>query len=156
MRGSSVAGAGEGWEAAMEATQLGNFHFHDLRHTVASWAVQRRVTLPELWSRGRELNPRPTDYEGVAARPLFQQVPRKCVTRRSYGSLHVSYQSRWSILFSTARAEKGKNVSAALQRNCRATGLGPGFLAPPGVGEAPRRVLSIVRNRRVTNTKEVT
>ena len=39
MRSSSVAGAGEGWEATMEATQLGNFHFHDLRHTVALWNV---------------------------------------------------------------------------------------------------------------------
>jgi len=103
----------------MEATQLGNFHFHDLRHTVALWAVQRRVTLPELWSRGRELNPRPTDYEGVAALPPFQQVPRKCVTCHATGFLHVSYQSRWSISFSTARAEKGKRVSAALQRNRR-------------------------------------
>jgi len=54
------------------------------------------------------LNARPTDYEGVAARPLSQQVPRKCVTRRAYGSLHASYQPRWSIPFSTARAENGK------------------------------------------------
>jgi hypothetical protein len=30
--------------------------------------------------------------------------------------LHASYQSRWSKPFSTARAEKGKRVSAALQR----------------------------------------
>src|SRR3989449_6132051 len=73
MRGSS--GAGEGWEAAMEATQLGNFHFHDLRHTVASWAVQRRVTLRELWSRGRESNPRPTDYESVALPLSYPGVP---------------------------------------------------------------------------------
>jgi integrase len=36
------------WEAALEARQLGDFHFHDLRHTFASWAVQRGVTLPEL------------------------------------------------------------------------------------------------------------
>jgi len=33
------------WEAALEAGQLGDFHFHDLRHTFASWAVQRGVTL---------------------------------------------------------------------------------------------------------------
>ena len=36
------------WEAALEAGQLGDFHFHDLRHTFASWAVQRGVTLAEL------------------------------------------------------------------------------------------------------------
>ena len=60
------------------------------------------------------MNPRPTDYEGVAALLLFQQVPRKCVTSRACGSFHVSHQSRWGIPFSTAQAEKGKRVSAAL------------------------------------------
>lgn len=36
------------WEAAIEAAKLVDFHFHDLRHTFASWAVQRGVTLQEL------------------------------------------------------------------------------------------------------------
>jgi integrase len=36
------------WEAAVQAAKLVNFHFHDLRHTFASWAIQRGATLPEL------------------------------------------------------------------------------------------------------------
>jgi integrase len=36
------------WEEAVRAVGLVNFHFHDLRHTFASWAVQRGATLPEL------------------------------------------------------------------------------------------------------------
>lgn len=38
----------KGWEAALEAAKLADFHFHDLRHTFASWAVQRGATLPEV------------------------------------------------------------------------------------------------------------
>jgi integrase len=36
------------WRRAVRAAGLGDFHFHDLRHTFASWAVQRGATLPEL------------------------------------------------------------------------------------------------------------
>jgi integrase len=36
------------WRRAVRATGLADFHFHDLRHTFASWAVQRGATLPEL------------------------------------------------------------------------------------------------------------
>jgi integrase len=36
------------WEKALEAARLHGLHFHDLRHTFASWAVQLGATLPEL------------------------------------------------------------------------------------------------------------
>jgi len=36
------------WEAAVKAAKVPDFHFHDLRHTFASWAIQRGATLPEL------------------------------------------------------------------------------------------------------------
>ncbi len=36
------------WEAAVEAGQQPGLHFHDLRHTFASWAMQNGATLPEL------------------------------------------------------------------------------------------------------------
>jgi integrase len=32
------------WEGAVERAKLVDFHFHDLRHTFASWAVQRGAT----------------------------------------------------------------------------------------------------------------
>jgi integrase len=36
------------WESTLERSKLTDIHFHDLRHTFASWAVQQRVTLAEL------------------------------------------------------------------------------------------------------------
>lgn len=40
--------APNGWEKAVALAGLHDLHFHDLRHTFASWAVQRGATLPEL------------------------------------------------------------------------------------------------------------
>src|SRR5262249_40879246 len=45
---SSWATFRKNWEAAVQAAGLVDFHFHDLRHTFASWAVQRGVSLQEL------------------------------------------------------------------------------------------------------------
>lgn len=36
------------WESAVERAKLVDFHFHDLRHSFASWAVQRGATLQEV------------------------------------------------------------------------------------------------------------
>jgi integrase len=36
------------WERAVDRAKLVDFHFHDLRHTFASWAVQRGATLREV------------------------------------------------------------------------------------------------------------
>jgi len=36
------------WERAVKRAKLPDLHWHDLRHTFASWAVQRRVSLYEL------------------------------------------------------------------------------------------------------------
>lgn len=36
------------WERTVKRAKLADLHWHDLRHTFASWAVQRRVSLYEL------------------------------------------------------------------------------------------------------------
>jgi integrase len=36
------------WENAVKRANLADFHFHDLRHTFASWAVQRGASLQEV------------------------------------------------------------------------------------------------------------
>jgi integrase len=36
------------WENAVERAKLADFHFHDLRHTFASWAIQRGASLQEV------------------------------------------------------------------------------------------------------------
>jgi integrase len=36
------------WERALTRAKLADFRWHDLRHTYASWLVQKRVTLLEV------------------------------------------------------------------------------------------------------------
>ena len=36
------------WENAVERANLADFHFHDLRHSFAAWAVQRGASLQEV------------------------------------------------------------------------------------------------------------
>jgi Phage integrase family len=36
------------WESAVERAKLVDFHFHDLRHTFASWDIQRGASLQEV------------------------------------------------------------------------------------------------------------
>src|SRR5262249_51018036 len=36
------------WECAVKRAKLVDFHWHDLRHTFASWAVQRGASLQEV------------------------------------------------------------------------------------------------------------
>ena len=36
------------WENAVDWAKLSDFHYHDLRHTFASWAVQRGAKLQEV------------------------------------------------------------------------------------------------------------
>src|SRR5258707_14811588 len=55
--------------------------------TLLSWVNERIDAGPSEsvggWSRGRELNPRPTDYEGVAALQHFHSLERNRLIYRT-------------------------------------------------------------------------
>ena len=51
-QGKPMAGIGSAWKRALKKAEIEDFHFHDLRHTWASWHVMSGSSLQELMELG--------------------------------------------------------------------------------------------------------
>ena len=51
-KGKRMAAIGSGWKRTLKRIGIGNFRFHDLRHTWASWNVMSGTSLQELMELG--------------------------------------------------------------------------------------------------------
>lgn len=61
----------EGWKRILKRAGLSNVHLHDLRHNVASWAVQHGASLPAIGAMLGHANPATTArYAHLAADPI--------------------------------------------------------------------------------------
>jgi hypothetical protein len=84
-----------------EGLVLAGVRFHDLRHTFASWAMQRGATLPELQG--------PLGHSSTATVLRYAHLARSTCVRLSPG-----LTIRWRRL---RRAQRKHRTSATLQRN---------------------------------------
>lgn len=70
------------WYAALEKTEIGNFRWHDLRHTWASWHVQQGTPLFALQELGGwETSEMVRRYAHLAAEHLAPYADRLCALR---------------------------------------------------------------------------
>jgi integrase len=91
------------WEAALRRARVSGFHFHDLRHTCASWAVQRGATLQEVKEllghsslsmvlRYAHLAPEHLRRAALALDGVLPAAASDNVARKAHGSLLQSVQ----------------------------------------------------------------
>ena len=105
------------WERAVERAKLVDFHFHDLRHTFASWAVQRGATLQELkdpsgttrsrWRCGTGISPLSIS---VALSPVLTPSFLPTTQRKTQ---RKRWRARWSVSRSSCScwcARQGSNL----------------------------------------------
>jgi integrase len=99
-----------GWEKAVALAGLHDLHFHDLRHTFASWAVQRGATLPEL----KDLLGHATLAMVMRYAHLSPEHLRTAVSRLD-GVLTLPGRNRADELKSEEQAVQPSNLSAWLR-----------------------------------------
>jgi hypothetical protein len=110
------------WERAVKRAKLPDLHWHDLRHTFASWAVQRRVSLYEL----KELLGHSTL---TMVRRYAHLAPEHL--RAAAAALDGVLAPASAIIPSAVNLSEGEVRSKETASQCRCLGYPPSAHAPP-------------------------